>query len=97
MCLDKLGRHKEAEKYLLKAETLDPNGNWVVSNIGWHYLQVGDYAAARQWFIRAVSLSNVNNDMAKSSLRDICEPKLSDRASGRLPIQLFYHQTEKDN
>jgi len=97
MCLDKLGRHKEAEKYLLKAETLDPNGNWVVSNIGWHYLQVGDYAAARQWFIRAVRLSNVNNDMAKSSLRDVCEPKLNDRASGRLPIQLFYHQTEKDN
>ena len=97
MCLDKLGRHAEAEKYYSIAETLDPNGNWVVSNIGWHYLQVGDYAAARQWFKRALNLSNGKNDMAKTSLQEICEPKLADRASGRLPIEMYYHQTEKDN
>ncbi|MGA2247968.1 MAG: O-antigen ligase family protein [Verrucomicrobiota bacterium] len=95
MCLDWTGRHTEAEKYYSDAEMLDPNGNWVVANIGWHYLQIGDYAAARQWFLRAERLSNWENDTARVNRRDICEPKLADRASGRLPLQLYYHG--KDN
>jgi tetratricopeptide (TPR) repeat protein len=95
MCLDWIGRHAEAEKYYSTAETLDPNGNWVIANIGWHYLQTGDYPAARQWFLRAIKLSNNQNDTARVNLQDICEPKLSDRASGRLPLEMFYPR--KDN
>jgi O-antigen ligase len=95
MCLDWLGHHAESEKYYSQAETLDPNGNWVVANIGWHYLQIGDYSAARQWFIRAVQLSNRKNETALVSEEKICEPKLMDRASGRVPIQLYY--SGKDN
>jgi O-antigen ligase len=95
MCLDWLGRHAEAEKYYSEAENRDPNGNFVVANIGWHFLQIGDYAAARQWFMRAAKLSNWHNDTAKNSLLEICEPKLMDRASGRLPISLYFNG--KDN
>ncbi|HUC85099.1 MAG TPA: hypothetical protein VL970_07900, partial [Candidatus Acidoferrales bacterium] len=95
MCLDFIGRYDEAQKFYSEAETLDPNGNWVVANIGWHFLQIGDYAAARQWFLRADQLSNWQNATAKVNLLDICEPKLSDRASGRLPLQMYYHG--KDN
>jgi O-antigen ligase len=95
MCLDWLGQHAEAEKDYAEAEKRDPNGNFVVANIGWHFLQVGDYAAARQWFMRAGKLSKWNNDTAKSSLYEICEPKLMERASGRLPISLYFNG--KDN
>lgn len=95
MCLDWLGRSTEAEKYYLEAETLDPNGNFVVGNIGWHYVQTGDYPAARQWFLRADRLANWRNEMAKNYLLLICEPKLADRASGKLPISLFYPAKER--
>lgn len=89
MCLDWLGRHAEAEKYYSEAELRNPNGNFVVANIGWHFVQIGDYAAARQWFIRANKLANWHNETAKSYLFEICQPKLIERASGKLPMSLF--------
>lgn len=95
MCLDWLGKHTEAEPYYWAAESLDPNGNYVVANMGWHYVQIGDYAAARQWFARAFKLSFGQNEMAKNYLFSICEPKLRERASGRLPMGLYY--SGKDN
>jgi hypothetical protein len=90
MCLDWLGRPAEAEKFFTEAESRDPNGNFVVANIGWHFVQVGDYPAARQWFLRACKLSNWRNEIAKNYLFEICQPKLQDRASGRLPLSLYY-------
>jgi O-antigen ligase len=95
MCLDWLGRHADAEKFYAAAELRDPNGNYVVAFIGWHFVQTGDYAAARQWFTRADKLANGQNDMAKNYLYEVCEPKLIEKASGRLPARLFYNG--KDN
>ena len=95
MCFDLLGRHAEAEKFYDAAEVRDPNGNYVVANIGWHFVQTGDYAAARQWFMRAIKLANGENDSAKNYLYQICEPRLIDKASGRLPMRFFY--SGKDN
>jgi O-antigen ligase len=95
MCLDWLGRHGDSEKYYSQAESRDPNGNFVVGNIAWHYLQIGDYAAARQWFIRANELGNWHDDTTKNYLFGVCNPKLQDRASGRLPMQFYY--TGKEN
>jgi hypothetical protein len=94
MCLDWIGRHADSEKYYSEAEALDPNGNFVVANIGWHYLQLSDYAAARQWFIRASKLGNGHNDTANTSLFQICEPKLVEKASGQLPMQFFYNRKD---
>jgi O-antigen ligase len=95
MCLDWLDRHAESEPYYSAAEELDPNGNFVVANIGWHYLQISDYAAARQWFIRAFKLGSGKNEMANTSLLQVCEPKLIQKASGQLPMQFYYRG--KDN
>ena len=99
MCLDWLGRHAEAEPYYLEAENRDPNGNYVVGYIGWHYVQIGDYPAARQWFIRADKLSSGTavNPMVRSYLTEVCEPKLQERASGKLPMEMYYHGIGKDN
>jgi O-antigen ligase len=88
MSLDWMGRHDEAEPYYATAEARDPNGDYVVGNIGWHYVQIGDYAAARQWFMRATRL-DAHNETAQSYLNEICLPKLEERASGRLPMEFF--------
>lgn len=81
MCLDWLGRPAAAEPYFSVAEQRDPNGCYTLANIGWHYVQIGDYAAARQWFLRSLRLSN-NNNIAQSYL-EICDAKLREKASGR--------------
>ena len=82
MCLDWLGKHDQAEKLMDQAEVLDPNGYFTVANIGWHYVQVGDYAAARQWFQRSLALDSENNSISHTYL-DLVEQKLQDKASGR--------------
>jgi O-antigen ligase len=80
MCLDQLDRHDEAEKQMHQAELLDPNGYYVVANIGWHYVQAGDYAAARQYLIRSAHLQGLGNDIANNYL-PIVESRLMDKAS----------------
>jgi O-antigen ligase len=66
MCLDWLGRHDEAESYFKRAEELDPNGYFTVANIGWHYVQAGDYNAARAWLERSLRLEWTDNVIALS-------------------------------
>jgi len=88
MCLDWLGEHAASEKYYSEAESRDPNGYYLVANLGWHYVQIGDYAAARQLFIRSLGLFG-NNPTAMNYLY-ICEPKLVEKASGRPVLQAFY-------
>jgi Flp pilus assembly protein TadD len=82
MCLDWLERHDEAETYFNRADALDPNNYFDAANIGWHYVQVGDYAAARPWLQRSLKLQWENNQIARSYL-DLVEQKLRDNAAGK--------------
>jgi len=82
MCLDWLGRQSEADNWFSRAEACDPNGYYMAANLGWHYVQTGDYAAARQWFVRSLKLGGYNSNTALNYLQ-ICEPKLMEKASGR--------------
>jgi Flp pilus assembly protein TadD len=66
ICLDWLDRHDEAEPFFGRAEELDPNGYFTVANIGWHYVQAGDYAAARVWLERSIRLQGNDNVIAYS-------------------------------
>ncbi len=68
MCLDRLGRHQESETYYRRASELDPCGYFVTANIGWHYLQIEDYAAARPWFERSLRLQWKDNPIAHTDL-----------------------------
>ena len=68
MCLDFTGRHAEAETIFLKADELDPNGYFVAAHVGRHYVETGDYAAARPWLERSLRLSQTNT-MAVSLLK----------------------------
>ena len=82
MCLDWLDRHAEADPFYHRAESLDPNGYFTVANIGWHYVQVGDYPAAREWFERSTQLEWDKNVIAQSYL-DLVGQKLVENASGK--------------
>jgi O-antigen ligase len=82
MCLDWLDRHDEAESYFNRADALDPNNYFNAANIGWHYVQAGDYAAARPWLIRSLNLQWQDNQIARNYL-DLAEQKLRDNASGK--------------
>lgn len=86
MCLDWLGQNAAAEKYFDEAEPLDPNGYYMVEYIGWHYVQIADYTTARDYFNRAIYLSN-ESTLAQNYLK-ICEKKLLERASGQ-PLSPF--------
>ncbi len=86
MCLDWLGKHAEAEPYISEAERHDPNGFFTVANIGWHYVQTGDYAAAREWFRRSLFLEGGENNTIAHTYLDLVEQKLQDRASGKVAL-----------
>jgi O-antigen ligase len=88
MCLDWMGQTVEAVKYYEQAEPLDPNGYFMVANIGWHFVQIGDYSMARKYFIRSMTLSNAS--AFASNYRQICEDKLIERASGRPTLPFNY-------
>ena len=49
-CLDWLDQQAESGPYFSRAEELDPNNYYNLNNIGLHYVQLGDYAAAKPWF-----------------------------------------------
>jgi hypothetical protein len=53
-----------------------------VGTVGWHYVQIGDYAAARPWFLRSLELAYEGNEISRSYL-DLVERKLMDRAAGK--------------
>jgi O-antigen ligase len=55
-CLDWLGQPEAASQCFSRAERLDPNGYFTMAYIGVHYVQVGDYAAAKPWFERSLDL-----------------------------------------
>ena len=65
-----------------RADALDPNNYFIAANIGWHYVQAGDYAAARPWLQRSLRLQWQDNQIANSYL-DLAEQKLRDNASGK--------------
>ena len=66
MCLDWIGRHEEAAAYFNKADEMEPNSFHTAANVGWHYVQVRNYAAARISFQRSVLLESVGNQLAGS-------------------------------
>jgi len=68
MMLDFLGDHKAAEPMFLKADELDPNGYFTAAHVGKHYVDAGEYAAARLWLERSLLLFQTN-EIAASNLQ----------------------------
>ena len=89
MCLDWVGRHEEAWKYFDRAEELDPNGFYTTAYVGWHFVQTGDYAAARPWFERSLKLQWKNNPIAENYLT-ICNRRLFEAANDDSPTRFLH-------
>lgn len=87
MCLDWLGKHDEAWKYFDRAEELDPNGFYTVAHVGWHFVQIEDYAAARPWFERSTRLEWKQNQIAFNYLA-LCDRRLLEAANDDLAARL---------
>jgi O-antigen ligase len=82
MCLDWLGQYDKAGRFFSRADALDPNSYYIAANIGWHYAQTGDYAAARPWLERSMRLHWQGNEIARTYL-NLVQEKLLESASGK--------------
>jgi len=87
MCLDWVGRHDEAQSYFDRAAELDPNGYYTVAHVGWHYVQVENYAAAKPWFELSRRLYWTSNTIADTYL-EICKTKMLEAATNTSPLRL---------
>jgi O-antigen ligase len=83
MCLDWIAgdgpTREDTTPYYRRADELDPNGFYMSANLGWHYAQRGDNAAARTWFERSIRLELEQNDIATNYL-PIVEQRLEETA-----------------
>lgn len=84
MCLDWLGRHQEAAAHFEHARRLDTNYFYIVAHVGWHFVQIGDYTTARNWFERSLKLKPSDNPVAQSYL-DIVNRRLAEAAAQPKP------------
>jgi tetratricopeptide (TPR) repeat protein len=91
MCLDWLDRHTESEPYFNRADALDPNSYYVAANIGWHYFQIRDYAAARVWLERSLRLERQKN-LTAQSYQVFTRQRLTESASDKNPWPADYYR-----
>ena len=80
-CLDWLDR--PSESYFWLAEQLDPNNYYNLNNIGLHYVQLQQYAAARPWFERSLRLQPAENPIAVS-YSTLCITRLQEAATNSI-------------
>ena len=81
-CQDWLGQHAEAEKTFAQARDLDPNGYYTLAYVGWHYVQVENYAEALKWLERSLWLYPKDNQVANQYLK-IVRDRIQEKASPR--------------
>ena len=83
MCLDWQGTHGDAAPYYEKALSLDPNNFYLIAHQGWHFVQTGDYAAAKQLFERSRKLEVTDRNTIAPRYLSIIERKLKETNSSK--------------
>ena len=86
-CLDWVGRVAESPPYFERAAQLEPTGYFMAANIGLHYVQAGDLAAARTWFERSLRLDARHNSIAQNYLA-IVNSRLREAATNEMSAKL---------
>ncbi|HVV70783.1 MAG TPA: hypothetical protein VHI52_04670, partial [Verrucomicrobiae bacterium] len=86
-CLDWLERKGDSAAYFSKAEELDPNNYYNLNNVGLHYVQLGDFAAAKPWFERSLRLEALDNPVARNYLA-IANNRLLEAATNAFSAKL---------
>lgn len=86
MCLDRIfDKHDEAFEYFNRAIELDSNSYFDNAYMGWHYVQCGDYAAARPWFLRSRHLEWNENPIADTYL-NLVDDRMMETATNANPL-----------
>jgi O-antigen ligase len=88
-CLDWLGQPDKSARYFQRADELDPNNYFIADHIGLHYVQLGDFAAARAWFERSLRLQGQNNAIASNYL-PIVNSRLLEAATNEISAKLYF-------
>ncbi len=94
-CLDWTGRQSESQPYFAKAEELDPNGYFTMANIGLHFVEMSDFAAAKPWLERSLRLDTMDNVTAQRYL-PIVNRKLLENATNDINAKLSLPRIEND-
>jgi tetratricopeptide (TPR) repeat protein len=76
VCLDLLKEHSKAVPLYEKALQLDPNGYYTAAWMGWHYVQIEEWAKSKEWFEKSMRLV-WGNKMAATYL-DIVNKRLAE-------------------
>jgi len=90
-CLDWLDRKGESGTRFARAEILDPNSYYAMNCIGLHYVERGDYAAARSFFERSSRLEWRDNPIAVN-YRQIVEARMLEAATNSTGQGLSFSQ-----
>jgi len=87
--LDWVNRSSESSPYFDQAEQLDPNGHFTVAYIGLHYVETGDFAAARPWLERSQRLqrNKIAHDYLSIVSRELREAGTNDLSARLRPPQ----------
>jgi O-antigen ligase len=88
-CLDWLGRTTESAPYFDRAAQIDPGSYFMAAHTGMHYVQSGDFAAARSWFERSMHLEGQNNLIARSYLK-IVNDRMLEAATNEISAKLIF-------
>jgi tetratricopeptide (TPR) repeat protein len=86
-CLDWLDHQAESAPYFARAEELDPNNYYNLNSIGLHYVELGDYAAAKEWFERSWRLNFTDNPIAQSYI-NLCIARMEEAATNEITAKL---------
>jgi O-antigen ligase len=87
MCLDQIDEHDQALPYYDRAYRMDPNSAFNNAYMGWHYVQSGDYAAAREWLDRSHILDPFRNPIADTYIK-IAENQMLENATNDIALSL---------
>ena len=89
-CLDWLGQSDKSASYFQRADELDPNSYSIAAHIGLHYVQLGDFAAAKRWFERSLQLERQDNNIARNYLR-IVNSRMLEAATNEISAKLNFN------
>jgi tetratricopeptide (TPR) repeat protein len=88
-CLDWLGRTAESAPCFDRAAQLDPSGYFTAAQIGMHYIELGDFAAAKMWFERSLHLEGLDNPTAQNYLQ-IVRNRMQEAATNEISAKLNF-------
>jgi len=87
MCLDLLGERERALRHFMRALELDPVGAFTLAHVGWHYMQLEDWANARKYLRRAAEMPATDYTIPNTYL-PVVEERLAEeqqRAKAKQP------------